>query len=217
MNTLVINSHPEYDVKDTYSHAIYEHFLTNYHENYGSSNLEKIDLYNMNIPQLDKDMLSVFTKMAKQESLTDVETNIQINMKSILEQFKNSKRVIIIMPLFNFNVPSRLKDYIDNILIPRETFRYTESGSMPLLTDGRKIILIQTSGSVFTNNDRYKTADHAYQYLKTVFCEFMGFDSFEIIRVQGTGVKDANRELILQQAFVDIDKSMKEFYGQENN
>lgn len=212
MNTLVINSHPEYDVKDTYSYTVYQQFLKKYQEIDDLSNLEKIDLYNMNIPELNKDMLSVFTKMAKQEQLNDIEKNIEMSMRDILSQFKKAKRIVIIMPVFNFNVPSKLKDYIDNILIPRETFRYTETGSIPLLNDGRKVLLIQTSGSIFTNNDRYTTADHAYQYLKTIFCEFMGFDNFEIIRIQGTGIKDADRELILKQAFVDLGKCIKDFY-----
>ncbi|KLD61324.1 FMN-dependent NADH-azoreductase, partial [Lactiplantibacillus plantarum] len=42
---------------------------------------------------------------------------------------------MIAMPLHNFNVPARLKDYIDNILVARETFRYTENGSVGLMTD----------------------------------------------------------------------------------
>ncbi|VED63897.1 NAD(P)H-dependent oxidoreductase [Staphylococcus delphini] len=33
-------------------------------------------------------------------------------------------------PLHNFNVTSRLKDYIDNILIARQTFKYTSDGSV---------------------------------------------------------------------------------------
>ncbi|RNM43564.1 FMN-dependent NADH-azoreductase, partial [Staphylococcus aureus] len=32
--------------------------------------------------------------------------------------------------LHNFNITSRLKDYIDNIMIARETFKYIEEGSV---------------------------------------------------------------------------------------
>lgn len=39
-------------------------------------------------------------------------------------------RIVIISPLHNFNVTSRLKDYIDNILIARQTFKYTSDGSV---------------------------------------------------------------------------------------
>lgn len=40
----------------------------------------------------------------------------------------------------------------DNILIAKETFAYTENGSVGLLTDGRSVLVIQSSDG---NNDWY--------------------------------------------------------------
>ncbi len=50
-------------------------------------------------------------------------------MSEILKQFKIANKYVIVFPLHNFNIPSKLKDYIDNILIARETFKYTETAS----------------------------------------------------------------------------------------
>ncbi|KLD61079.1 FMN-dependent NADH-azoreductase, partial [Lactiplantibacillus plantarum] len=89
------------------------------------------------------------------------------------------------MPLHNFNVPARLKDYIDNILVARETFRYTENGSVGLMTDNYRVMLLQASGSIYTRNDRYTPMEFSRLYLDKMFTEIMGFDRFEIVRAQG--------------------------------
>ena len=75
--------------------------------------------------------------------------------------------------MHNFNVPSKLKDYIDNILIARETFQYTEKGSEGLLTDGRSLLVIQASDAIYTNNDWYTEVEYSHKYLKSMF-NFMG-------------------------------------------
>ncbi|MGX0277930.1 FMN-dependent NADH-azoreductase [Staphylococcus haemolyticus] len=41
----------------------------------------------------------------------------------LLNQFKANHLIVILIPLHNFNITSRLKDYIDNIMIARETFK----------------------------------------------------------------------------------------------
>ncbi|WP_310590940.1 NAD(P)H-dependent oxidoreductase [Streptococcus gallolyticus] len=51
-------------------------------------------------------------------------------------------------PLHNFNLTSRMKDYIDNILIARATFEYTENGSVGLMTDDCQVLWLLASGSM---------------------------------------------------------------------
>ena len=82
-------------------------------------------------------------------------------MSEILQQFKSANTYIIVLPLHNFNIPSKLKDYMDNIMIARETFKYTENGSVGHLKDGRKMLVIQASGSIYTNNDWYTEVDYS--------------------------------------------------------
>jgi FMN-dependent NADH-azoreductase len=107
-----------------------------------------------------------------------------------LQQFKSAKKYVIIMPLHNFNIPSRLKDYMDNIMIARETFKYTKNGNgVGLLTDGRSLLVIQGSGAIYTNNDWYTDNEFSHKYLKSMF-NFLGIEDYQIIRAQGTSKLD---------------------------
>ena len=119
----------------------------------------------------------------------------------LLNQFKANHRIVILTPLHNFNITSRLKDYIDNIMIARETFKYTEDGSVGLMTDDYKALLLQASGGVYTNDDRYTPLEFSYYYLKEMFKEIMGFDEFYIARAQGTSVLPEDEILDRKQGF----------------
>ncbi len=131
----------------------------------------------------------------------------------LLNQFKANHRIVILTPLHNFNITSRLKDYIDNIMIARETFKYTEDGSVGLMTDDYKALLLQASGGVYTNDDRYTPLEFSYYYLKEMFKEIMGFDEFYIARAQGTSVLPEDE--ILDATNKDLNNVFDAFYTQK--
>lgn len=128
----------------------------------------------------------------------------------MLEQFKAHHRIVFLTPLHNFNINSYTKDYLDNILIARETFKYTSDGSVGLMSDDYKVLFMQASGSIYTNDDRYSKLDISRMYIDGVFTEIMGFDSFEIVRAQGTSVLPF--EEILESINEEMSEKVERFY-----
>ncbi len=116
--------------------------------------------------------------------------------------------IIIVYPLHNFNISSKLKDYMDNIFIAKETFKYTENGSVGLLKDGRSMLRIQGSGSIYTNNDWYTEVEYSYKYLKSIF-NFIGIEDLEIFRVQGSSIY--SREELEERAKIEAITFAKAF------
>ncbi|GMK47964.1 FMN-dependent NADH-azoreductase 1 [Paenibacillus glycanilyticus] len=186
---LVINAHATVDSAASVSLQVGHHFIENYRKLNPNAPIEQIDLYSEEIPELDSTVLGAWGKLASGEGLTDEEKRVTGRMNEILQQFKSAKKYVIIMPLHNFNIPSRLKDYMDNVMIARETFKYTENGGVGLLTDGRSLLVIQGSGGIYTNNDWYTDNEFSHKYLKSMF-NFLGIEDYRIIRAQGTNVLD---------------------------
>jgi len=186
---LVINAHATVDSLDSVSLEVGKYFIENYRKLNPNELLEQIDLYNEEIPEINSTVLSAWGKFASGGALTEEEKRVTGRMNEILQQFKSAKKYVIIMPLHNFNIPSRLKDYMDNIMIARETFKYTENGGVGLLTDGRSVIVIQGSGGIYTNNDWYTDNEFSHKYLKSMF-SFLGIEDYQIIRAQGTNILD---------------------------
>ncbi|UED81500.1 NAD(P)H-dependent oxidoreductase [Lysinibacillus sp. CD3-6] len=195
---LVINAHPEFDSTTSVSLVGLRNFMDFYQEeNSDEEIIEQINLYDDYIPQLDKTIFTAWNKQANNEKLTDEELHAISRMHELVQQFKSANKYVIAYPLHNFNVPSKLKDYMDNILIARETFKYTENGSVGLLNDGRSMVIIQGSGSIYTNNDWYTEVEYSHKYLKSMF-NFIGIEDYKIMRVQGSSI--INREELLKNA-----------------
>ncbi|NIK69112.1 NAD(P)H-dependent oxidoreductase [Paenibacillus sp. BK720] len=186
---LVINAHATVDSPASVSLQVGNYFIENYRKLNPNESIEQIDLYSEEIPEINSAVLSAWGKMASGGELTDEEKRVTGRMNEILQQFKSAKKYVIIMPLHNFNIPSRLKDYMDNVMIARETFKYTENGGVGLLTDGRSLLVIQGSGGIYTNNDWYTDNEFSHKYLKSMF-NFLGIEDYQIIRAQGTNVQD---------------------------
>lgn len=186
---LVINAHPRVRSEKSLSLQVLEHFISKYAAQNPASQIEQIDLYREVVPAIDASLLNGWEKLESGEPLTEGEEKVMGRMAEILQQFKGASKYVIAMPLHNFNIPSKLKDYMDNIIVPKETFRYTESGSEGLLTDGRSVVVIQGSDGIYTENDWYREVEYSHKYLKSMF-EFLGITDYEIIRAQGRAMLD---------------------------
>lgn len=203
--TLIINAHPKVDDTSSVSIKVLNHFLVSYKELIpNNETIEQINLYDDVVPMIDKTVLSAWEKQGNGQKLTDEEQKVIERMSEILQQFKSANTYVIVLPLHNFNIPSKLKDYMDNIMIARETFKYTETGSVGLLKDGRRMLVIQASGGIYTNDDWYTEVEYSHKYLKAMF-NFLGIEDYQIVRAQGTAVLDPNE--VLQNAYKEVEEA----------
>ncbi|MCU4989010.1 NAD(P)H-dependent oxidoreductase [Bacillus cereus] len=203
--TLIINAHPKVDDTSSVSIKVLNHFLVSYKELIpNNETIEQINLYDDVVPMIDKTVLSAWEKQGNGQKLTDEEQKVTERMSEILQQFKSANTYVIVLPLHNFNIPSKLKDYMDNIMIARETFKYTETGSVGLLKDGRRMLVIQASGGIYTNDDWYTEVEYSHKYLKAMF-NFLGIEDYQIVRAQGTAVLGPTE--VLQNAYKEVEEA----------
>lgn len=204
---LVINAHPKVESDSSVSLQVLHHFLKTYRRVYAEGPIEQIDLYREYIPSIDRTFLSLQEKKARGDRLTEEEKRLDSRMSELLQQFKSAKKYVIAMPLHNFNVPSKLKDYMDNILIAKETFAYTDKGSVGLLNDGRNVLVIQASDGIYTNRDWYTEVEYSHKFLNAMF-SFMGVD-YQIIRAQGN--YSLGRDEVLAKALQEAESAVASF------
>lgn len=213
MKTLIINAQPDFLNDTHFSVRLQQLFLKQFSERFPNEAPAILNLYDHDIPRIETEqLLAVWNKQQAGDELTVEETKIAETSNQLLSQFKAHHRIVIVSPLHNFNVTSRMKDYIDNILIARETFKYTETGSVGLMTDDYKVLLLQASGSIYTNQDRYTPLEFSRFYLEKMFVEMMGFDSFDIVRAEGTNVLSA--DAVWQSVPQQMKLAFSKFYGE---
>ncbi|MFZ7276935.1 FMN-dependent NADH-azoreductase [Avibacterium endocarditidis] len=99
----------------------------------------------------------------------------------LVAELKGADTIVINAPMYNFNIPTQLKSYIDFIARPRVTFQYTENGPEGLVK-GKKAIVLSSFGGVHQG----QTTDIITPYLKT-FLGFIGIDDVDFVYVEGVG------------------------------
>ena len=142
MKILQIMCHPDYNGEHRVSNILAKIGEDKLIEK-GFSSIEKINLYDpsVHIPVMDKFMFNY-----EEEKLTEKEQHDKIRQKEILNQWKSADAVFIYMPLHNFNVASKFKDYVDNIVIVNETFKCEEESLIGLDNSNKQITFVITSG-----------------------------------------------------------------------
>ncbi|MEY8699873.1 NAD(P)H-dependent oxidoreductase [Streptococcus ferus] len=211
--TLIINAHPDFKNRSHHSTKMEDYFLKQVQEKYPDSSITILNLYGEMIPQIDEQTYAIYRKNAVCIDLTSAEKAVFERSTALLKQFKEHHRIVISSPLHNFNITARLKDYLDNIMIAREVYRYTETGSVGLMTDDYKVLYLQSSGSVYTNDDRDTPLEFSHLYLREMFENIMGFNQYYIARSQGTDLLGADQDAILAEARAEIDALLPVFYS----
>ena len=207
MQTLIINAHPDPQNKTAYCTNRLVDCLT---EKLPDATV--LNLYIEDIPELTAETLPVFNGAysgeGKDAELSKGAQHFLARNAELLEQFKAADRVIIAMPMHNFTVTSRLKDYLDNIIVPGQTFQYTREGPQGLMS-GHKALLVQSSGSVYSTGP-LAPWEQSYPFLRTVF-GMLGFDSTDIVRAEGTTDPNIGPDVAVERACTELEQKLPEF------
>ena len=206
MKILQIMCHPDYDGKQRISNILAK-VGEDKLRGEGFKNIENLNLYDpsLHIPVMDKFMFNY-----EGVQLTEKEQQDKIRQKELLEQWKSAEAVFIYMPLHNFNVVSKFKDYIDNIVIVNETFKCEEESLIGLDNSNKQITFVITSGGEFDKYIQYINLDFAVQYVRGIF-SVIGIDKVKVLRVEGLDLAFNNKEQLVKKAIFDLKEWIEEF------
>ena len=200
MKILQILAHPDYDNKNRISNLLAELGEEELRKKY--NNITTLNLYDPKcyIPVMDKHMFNYDDK-----ELTKQEEADKIRQEELLNIWKNSDCVFIYMPLHNFNVVSKFKDFIDNIVIVNETFKCEIETMVGLDNTNKQVTFVITSGGEFDSHIQYVNLDFAVQYVRGVF-SVIGIDKVKIIRSQGLDLVHNDKQAIVENTKEELIK-----------
>ena len=200
MKILQILAHPDYNNKNRISNLLAELGEEELRKKY--NNITTLNLYDPKcyIPVMDKHMFNYDGK-----ELTKQEEADKTRQEELLNIWKNSDYVFIYMPLHNFNVVSKFKDFIDNIIIVNETFKCEIETMVGLDNTNKQVIFVITSGGEFDSHIQYVNLDFAVQYVRGVF-SVIGINKVKIIRSQGLDLVHNDKQAIVENTKEELRK-----------
>ncbi|MCR9580292.1 FMN-dependent NADH-azoreductase [Vibrio antiquarius] len=150
------------------SNKLVEDFI----KNVDQDKLTVRDLAANPLPVLD---FAVATALRATEDLSQEQQEVVELSDTLIEEVKAADTLVIAAPMYNFTIPTQLKNWIDLIARAGVTFKYTENGVQGLI-EGKKAIVITTRGGIHKDSP----TDNVTPYLRTVL-GFVGITAVEFV------------------------------------
>lgn len=201
---LYVTAHPFTD--DTYSLSVGKQFIAAYKEANPSDEVIHLDLYRMDLPQIDADILRRWGQPPSGPSfdeLSEESKSKTVRMRELLEQFMAADKIVIVNPIWNYSFPPLLKTYIDTVIVIGKTIKRADNGLRGLsglegTQQGKKVMHIQASGTVLSHG-KFEEVEYSHSYIKATM-NMMGIDDVQAIFVEGTSEQPDQAQSIKEQA-----------------
>ncbi|MBE3863226.1 FMN-dependent NADH-azoreductase [Vibrio parahaemolyticus] len=150
------------------SNKLVEDFI----KNVDQDKLTVRDLAANPLPVLD---FAVATALRATEDLSQEQQAVVDLSDTLIEEVKAADTLVIAAPMYNFTIPTQLKNWIDLIARAGVTFKYTENGVQGLI-EGKKAIVVTTRAGIHKDSP----TDNVTPYLRTVL-GFVGITDVEFV------------------------------------
>ncbi|MFL7865008.1 FMN-dependent NADH-azoreductase [Vibrio cincinnatiensis] len=134
--------------------------LDAYLSQFDTDDLQIRDLAANPLPVLD---FSVATALRATEDLSEEQQKVVELSDTLIAEINAADTIVIATPMYNFTIPTQLKNWFDLIARAGVTFKYTEAGVQGLIT-GKKVVVITTRGGIHKDS----ATDNVTPYLKTI-------------------------------------------------
>ncbi|AMG07501.1 FMN-dependent NADH-azoreductase [Vibrio parahaemolyticus] len=159
------------------SNKLVEDFI----KNVDQDKLTVRDLAANPLPVLD---FAVATALRATEDLSQEQQAVVDLSDTLIEEVKAADTLVIAAPMYNFTIPTQLKNWIDLIARAGVTFKYTENGVQGLI-EGKKAIVVTTRGGIHKDSP----TDNVTPYLRTVL-GFVGITDVEFVYAEALNMGD---------------------------
>ena len=169
----------------SHSTKIAQAYLEQAKKNIPDLELNHINPWSLNLPEFDGDMLNAKYSVIRGTDPSADEVSAWSNVKNIFDEFNNADHYLFSVPMWNFNIPYKLKHYIDIITQPGMSWSYTpEDGYKGLMTD-KTATIIYATGDGYGEGTGFESFDMQKPYVN-LWLTFLGFKKIERVVVDRT-------------------------------
>jgi len=179
------------------SSQLAERFVAAWRAANPGANVTRRDLAGDPVPHLDAARFAAF--ITKPEDRTPEQRAAADYSDRLIAELKAADAVVLGLPMYNFGLPSTLKAYFDQLGRAGHTFKYTDKGSVGLLT-GKKAYVFAARGGLYKGT----ALDTQTAYVRH-FLGFIGITDVEFVYAEGLAISEASKTASLEQARRDVE------------
>ena len=169
----------------SHSSKIAQAYIEQAKKNISDLELNHINPWSLDLPEFNGDMLEAKYSVIRGDNPSDAEVSAWSNVKSIFDEFNSADHYLFSVPMWNFNIPYKLKHYIDIVTQPGMSWSYTpEDGYKGLMTD-KTATIIYATGDGYSEGTGFESFDMQKPYVN-LWLTFLGFKQIEKVVIDRT-------------------------------
>jgi len=168
----------------SYSIAVTDAFIESYRQSHLDDEIKTIDIFQEKLPAFDLSAATAKYKIMHSKKHAKKDRQIWQEIVSVIEKFKSADKYVFAVPMWNFSIPYRLKQYIDIIVQPGYTFTVKKDGSYEGLVKNKPVFIAYARGGQYST-DAGKAFDMQTRYLELIL-GFMGLSDIRSVIIEPT-------------------------------
>ena len=158
-------------------------FVARLHDPMPDTQLVERDLVADPVPHLEGARVEAF--FSKPEERNGEQKAMIAYSDALIAELRRADILVLGLPMYNFGVPSQLKAWFDHLARAGETFKYTDRGSVGLMS-GKKAYVFAARGGVYPES-------HSQIAFVREFLAFIGITDVEVVYAGGLALGDDSR------------------------
>ena len=108
------------------SNTVADAFIESYRKTHQQDEIEILNVFTADLPSFDGPILQAKYTLMQGKEHSGEEAAAWKVVGRIIQQFKSADKYLLSVPMWNFSIPYRLKQYIDILVQPGYTFTYSQ-------------------------------------------------------------------------------------------
>lgn len=172
-------------IQRSHSIAVADAFVAAYEREHADDEVVTVNLFEASIPAFDGLAVQAKYTILHGESHSAEETQAWKSVEKVIEQFKSADKYVLAVPMWNFNIPYRLKQYIDILVQPGYTFSYSPEKGYEGLVAGKPLFAVYARGGEYSSSGEAQALDMQRKYIELIL-GFIGFKDVRSVVVEPT-------------------------------
>ncbi len=169
----------------SHSVSVTDAFIEAYEQKHPDDEVDILNVFDGTIPNFDGLAVQAKYTILHGKSHTKAEQQVWQNVENVIEQFTSADKYVLAVPMWNFSIPYRLKQYIDILVQPGYTFSYSPEAGYKGLVKGKPMLIVFARGGEYPPGSGAEGLDLQTKYIELIL-GFIGFTDIHSVVVEPT-------------------------------
>ncbi|MCP4609092.1 MAG: FMN-dependent NADH-azoreductase [Planctomycetes bacterium] len=169
----------------SHSVAVADAFIEAYEQKHPDDEIVILNVFDEPIPNFDGLAVQAKYTILHGKPHSQAEQEVWKDIERVIEQFTSADKYILAVPMWNFSIPYRLKQYIDILVQPGYTFTCSEEAGYQGLVTGKPMLTIFSRGGEYPPGSETEAFDMQTKYIELIL-GFIGFKDIHSVVVEPT-------------------------------